>query len=292
MKISSRIINIGNKYNINNNSNMKRSRTSDTETFTRVNFDDVSVDSIRFLVNKKEMIDFYNITEKSFTNDSLSQFLKDHKRILSSKYKDNNFKFINCSKNKSELESSFKKIQTYFDESNLDINIWNTFISEKIYPYIDESQYIDIFKYIVPLNIIELYNLLKVIYSKNNLVIYANTLGCKKKKIREKNTAIELISSMDAWNNYVDFYINDSESMQKFKINKVIKIYNKQLMKKLFVYYKKDNREKYLRKYMNIWISKYRSTRLEYVRKIDVGLDPNDGLTSYMRLLNIDVNYN
>lgn len=271
---------------------MKRSRTSDTETFTRVNFDDVSVDSIRFLVNKKEMIDFYNITEKSFTNDSLSQFLKDHKRILSSKYKDNNFKFINCSKNKSELESSFKKIQTYFDESNLDINIWNTFISEKIYPYIDESQYIDIFKYIVPLNIIELYNLLKVIYSKNNLVIYANTLGCKKKKIREKNTAIELISSMDAWNNYVDFYINDSESMQKFKINKVIKIYNKQLMKKLFVYYKKDNREKYLRKYMNIWISKYRSTRLEYVRKIDVGLDPNDGLTSYMRLLNIDVNYN
>ena len=63
-------------------------------------------------------------------------------------------------------------------------------------------------------------------------------------------------------------------------------------MKKLFVYYNQDIRKKYLKKYMNIWISKYRSTRLEYVRKIDVGLNPDDGLASYMRLLNIDVNYN
>ena len=269
---------------------MKRSRISNNDTFIKIKFDDVSDIYIRHLISNKQMIEFYNITEKSFTNDSLSQFLKDYKRTLINKYKDNNFKFINCSKNKTELEHTFKKIQVYFDENNLHINVWNSFIELKITPYIDETKYTDIFNYILPLNIIELYNLLKIIYSRNNLVIFANTLCNKKKKIKDKSNAIELINNNNAWNMYIDYYMNDNESFKKDKIYKLNNIYNKQLMKQLFVYYKKDVRKQYLQTYMSRWIKHYRQLKRDYIYKIDVGINPEDGLTSYLRLLHLDTN--
>ena len=112
----------------------------------------------------------------------------------------------------------------------------------------------------------------------------------KKKKIKDKSNAIELINNNNAWNMYIDYYMNDNESLKKDKIYKLINIHNKQLMKQLFVYYKKDVRKQYLQKYMTRWIKYYRQIKLDYVLKIDVGINPDDGLTSYLRLLQLDTN--
>lgn len=268
---------------------MKRTRSNENESFTKLKFDIISISIIKQLINNEYIIDFYKQTEKSFTNDSLSQFLKDYKRLLNNQYEDHDFKFIKCTKIKEQLDISFKKIQDYSHNNNLNIDVWSVFIDLKIKPYLSNPNYKNILNNIKTLNLIELYNIFKIIYSKNNLVLFANIMYNKKGKVKDKQHAIKLINN-NRWNDYIDYHKIDINYSYKIKLNKLCKSYNKQLMRKLFVYYKtykNDTREMYLRRYMNRWIQHFRRHRIELINKIDVGNDPNEGLANYLRLIDI-----
>tara|TARA_B100001248_G_C27383308_1_gene458265 strand:- start:150 stop:950 length:801 start_codon:yes stop_codon:yes gene_type:complete len=266
---------------------MKRTLDAN-DSFISINLDDKYSTLIKKFVTNSNSIEYYKITEKSFTNISISQFIRDLKRWLITKYENHDFKFIKSAKTKPQIETTLNEIQTYFNKNNLDINISNSFINMKIVPFTENfSELNNLLK--GNNDIFEIYKYLKIIYSKNNLSVFASTLSNKKGKIKDKQHAIELITNKNAWSDYIDYQCNNSDFKKKDKFEQLNKIYNKQLMNKLFIYYKnqiKNDNKQLLRKYFIYWRNYKRQCHRDYVKNIDI--TNLDGLTKYLDSIKLD----
>ena len=265
---------------------MKRSRINN-DSFINLDLDNNYYVLINKFVTNSSSIEYYKITEKSFTNISISQFIKDFKRWLITKYQNHDFGFIKTVKTKLEIENTLHKIQLYLNDNNLNSNVSNSFRSMKIIPFTEKfNELNDLLK---DNDIFQIYKYLKIIYSKNNLSMFANILNNKKGKIKDKQHAINLINSKNAWSEYIDYQCNNSNYQKKEKFKKLNQIYNKQLMNKLFIYYKnqiQNDKTQLLQKYFIYWLNYKRKCRRKYVKNIDI--TNIDVLTKYIDSIKID----
>lgn len=225
-----------------------------------------SISNIKYNSQVKQFINIYNFYEfylkilSKFSNTSVLEFIKDYKSKLVNNFPRYNFSFIKFENKKEVMILTFNKISQFISNSPdmTNYNIYKSFIEEKIISSINTDQYVEILN-IINNNISEIFNIfeiLKIVFLKNNLIIYSNTITNMKKKgkIRDKNNGVKLIHLNNKWNNYIDFL-----SIKNNSIFIIIKLHQNHKLKQMFSDY---------RIYKNIVNNKITSNRLKTSSKI------------------------
>ena len=179
--------------------------------------------------------EFYLKILSTFSNSLVSEFIKDYKANLVRDFPKYNFSFIKIDKTKKDMVHTIQQISDFIIKSPdmQNYNIYKSFLDDKIICCINKDRFDDILLIIINniSSIFSIFEILKIAFLKNNLVIYSNTINNKKKKgkSKNKNDSVKLINCNNQWDNYIDFLSKGNNS-----ILMVIKLYNNHQLKQIF----------------------------------------------------------